>query len=200
MIIQQQLDQGNKRFELMQLRKQELTLLLQQLEHSKSEKRQSAEPQQQAVLKSTSGISHSNASNKKIKLGGFADHKGNMSLPTQAEILNRFGDKKLDSGLNWEGLMFGVQAGQPVAAIYPGQVVFSDWFRGYGQLLVIDHGNGYMSLYGHNQQLSVQSGNMVDAGELIAYAGSTGGLSKPGLYFEIRYNGVPDNPLNWCQL
>ena len=134
-----------------------------------------------------------------VLLGGFQQSKGKMRLPVKARIDKRFGQIKSESGLAWEGLMFSMQQGQQVSAIYPGQVVFSDWFRGYGQLLVLDHGEGYMSLYGHNQHLQVELGKSVDAGELIALSGDTGGLEKPGLYFEIRVEGAPDDPLRWCK-
>ena len=110
------------------------------------------------------------------------------------------GLRRRGCGLKWEGLMFEAAEGEEVVAIYPGQVVFSDWFRGYGQLLVLDHGDGYMSLYGHNRLLRADIGASVKAGEGIGEAGSTGGLSRPGLYFEIRHNGKPRDPLEWCRI
>ena len=96
--------------------------------------------------------------------------------------------------------MLDTRHGEAVSAIFSGQVVFSDWFGSYGQLLVIDHGDGYMSLYGHNQSLMVGIGDNVAAGQQIAAAGDTGGLDGAGLYFEIRENGVPTNPAVWCRL
>ena len=96
--------------------------------------------------------------------------------------------------------MFGVQDGQNVKAIHSGQVVFSDWLRGYGQLIVLDHGEGYMSLYGHNRLFEVELGDLVDSGQVIALAGSSGGLENPALYFEIRENGAPVDPLKWCKM
>ena len=147
----------------------------------------------------SSDAQNTNQNTSPVLLGGFQQSKGKMRLPVKAHIDKRFGQIKPESGLAWEGLMFSMQQGQQVSAIYPGQVVFSDWFRGYGQLLVLDHGDGYMSLYGHNQHLQVELGNSVDAGELIALSGDTGGLEKPGLYFEIRVEGTPDDPLRWCK-
>ena len=131
---------------------------------------------------------------------GFASKKGLLPMPLRAPIQHLFGNKKQESGLVWKGLMMTADEGQPVAAIYPAQVVYADWFRGYGQLVVLDHGDGYMSLYGHNQLLHVDIGDAVAAGQHIASAGQTGGLPKPGLYFEIRERGEAVNPLNWCLL
>ncbi len=135
-----------------------------------------------------------------ITLGGFQQYKGGLGAPVNGRISARFGQRKPESGLKWEGLMFEAVEGEEVVAIYPGQVVFSDWFRGYGRLMVLDHGDGYMSLYGHNRLLRAGLGASVEAGEGIGEAGSTGGLSRPGLYFEIRHNGEPRDPLEWCRI
>ena len=132
--------------------------------------------------------------------GGFSLNRGRMRLPTAGRIRYRYGQRRPESGLTWEGIMVQVAAGESVTAIYPGQVVFADWFGGYGQLLVLDHGDGFMSLYGHNQSLDVALGDAVAAGQVVARAGDTGGLNQPGLYFEIRYNGEPDDPLKWVRL
>jgi septal ring factor EnvC (AmiA/AmiB activator) len=85
-----------------------------------------------------------------------------------------------------------------VRAIWHGRVAFADWLRGFGLLLIIDHGGGYMSLYGHNQSLYKEVGDWVQVGELIATVGDSGGNTEPGLYFEIRYKGTPQDPTNWC--
>jgi septal ring factor EnvC (AmiA/AmiB activator) len=132
-------------------------------------------------------------------LAGFGNNRGTLSLPLKADIEAKFGQKKQESGLRWEGVLFNSSGGQSVRAIYPGQVVFSDWFRGYGQLMVLDHGDGYMSLYGHNQDLQVGIGDIVQANQVIALAGESGQTLSPGLYFEIRHNGNPDDPLKWCR-
>ena len=132
-------------------------------------------------------------------LAGFSNNRGNLPLPVEAGIQARFGQKKQESGLRWDGILFDSQKGQSVKAIYPGQVVFSDWFRGYGQLMVLDHGDGYMSLYGHNQALEVEMGDIVQADQVIALASESGEDPSPGLYFEIRHNGNPDDPLKWCR-
>jgi septal ring factor EnvC (AmiA/AmiB activator) len=133
------------------------------------------------------------------ELAGFGNNRGALPLPIKAGIRARFGQKKPESGLIWEGVLFNSRQGQPVMAVYPGQVVFSDWFRGYGQLMVLDHGGGYMSLYGYNQSLQAGLGDTVKSGQVIAMAGEAGELLAPGLYFEIRHNGLPDDPLQWCR-
>ncbi len=134
-----------------------------------------------------------------IKLAGFGNNRGILPLPVKAGISARFGQKKPESGLTWEGVLFHSRLGQPVAAIYPGQVVFSDWFRGYGQLMVLDHGGGYMSLYGYNRSLQAAVGDTVNSGQVIAMTDEAGEMPAPGLYFEIRHNGMPDDPLQWCR-
>ena len=88
--------------------------------------------------------------------------------------------------------------GEPVKAIYAGRVIFADWFQGQGLLMIIDHGNGYMSLYGHNESLLQNAGAWVAGGETIATVGNSGGQSMAALYFEIRLNGQPSNPNLWC--
>ncbi len=129
----------------------------------------------------------------------FRSYKGELDMPLRAPIRYRFGQKQKESDLIWDGLTLAAKEGQQVTSIYAAQVVYADWFRGYGQLIILDHGDGFMSLYGHNQLLYVALGDTVKAGGLIAKAGTTGGLREPGLYFEIRDNGVPVDPLIWCK-
>jgi septal ring factor EnvC (AmiA/AmiB activator) len=96
-----------------------------------------------------------------------------------------------------QGLMFFANEGEPVSSVYPGKVVFSDWLRGYGLLLIIDHGNGFMTLYAHNQSLYKHKGDTVHQGESIASVGHSGGILKNGLYFEVRQRGKAVPPLEW---
>ncbi|MEJ2398964.1 MAG: peptidoglycan DD-metalloendopeptidase family protein [Gammaproteobacteria bacterium] len=91
------------------------------------------------------------------------------------------------------------KAGRNVHAISHGRVAYADWLRGYGLLMIIDHGDGYMSLYAHNQALYKETGEWVEAGEVIASVGKSGGQKQAGLYFEIRHNGIPVNPARWCR-
>ena len=87
-----------------------------------------------------------------------------------------------------------------MASIFRGRVAYADWLRGFGLLIILEHGDGYMTLYGHNQSLYKEAGDWVEAGQTIAGSGSTGGPSEPGLYFEIRHNGEPRDPLEWCRI
>lgn len=130
----------------------------------------------------------------------FAELKGKLALPLQAEIIGRFGEQKPDSGVRWEGLMLASEAGREVKAISAGEVVYADWYRGYGQLLLIDHGDDYMSLYSHNSDIFKSIGDLVSAGETVALVGATGGLAEPGLYFEIRQASQARDPLIWCKV
>ena len=129
----------------------------------------------------------------------FARLRGRLPLPTRGRILARYGSQKNVGNLKWRGLFIAGQEGQDVIAVFPGRVVFADWLRGFGLLLILEHGDGYMTLYGHNQSLHKGVGDWVEAGEVIASLGSTGDVTQPGLYFEIRHNGEPRDPLIWCK-
>lgn len=128
----------------------------------------------------------------------FLNRKGKMLLPVQGKVTNRFGSVRKQGKLQWDGVFIATDEGQSVYAVHYGQVVFSDWLRGFGLILIINHGEGYMSLYGHNQVLYREAGDWVYEGELIANSGNTGGLTEPGLYFEIRSAGQPTDPQSWC--
>lgn len=129
----------------------------------------------------------------------FASLKGKLPWPIAGKPANRFGARRNDSGLRWQGVSIPAREGSEIKAIHHGRVVFADWFRGSGLLVIIDHGDGYMSLYAHNQSLLSQQGDWVNAGEPIATAGNSGGQDHAGLYFEIRHNGRPSDPANWCR-
>ena len=129
----------------------------------------------------------------------FATLKGHLSWPSDGSLATRFGTPRNIGQLKWQGVMISAPEGKEVKAIYHGRVAFADWLRGYGLLLIIDHGNGYMSLYGYNQSLYKSVGDWVEAGETIATIGNSGGRLASGLYFEIRHNGTPVNPVSWCK-
>ncbi len=130
----------------------------------------------------------------------FQQLKGRLHLPVRGELLDRFGSPRSEGDLTWKGLFIAARAGEPVRAIAAGRVVFADWLRGFGNLLILDHGGGYMSLYGDNQTLYKQVGDVVHAGDTIAAVGDTGGNPQSGLYFEMRYKGKPFDPLTWISL
>jgi murein hydrolase activator len=130
----------------------------------------------------------------------FNQLKGRLNLPVRGELRNRFGSPREDSGLSWKGLFIAAPAGHEVKAIAAGRVVFADWLRGFGNLLIIDHGGGYMSLYGNNESLYKQVGATVRGGETVAVVGNSGGNTNSGLYFEIRHQGKAFDPLGWVNL
>jgi septal ring factor EnvC (AmiA/AmiB activator) len=129
----------------------------------------------------------------------FASRRGRMTLPIAGTIVNRYGSQRSSAKLTWNGVFIAADQGEPVQAIHYGRVVFSDWLRGFGLMIIISHGEGYMSLYGHNQVLYKETGDWVSAGDNIAAVGDSGGQSQMGLYFEIRQSGKPTNPQQWCQ-
>ncbi|MGI0118726.1 murein hydrolase activator EnvC family protein [Zooshikella sp. RANM57] len=128
----------------------------------------------------------------------FQFNKGKMPLPAKGAITQSFGAIHKQTKLRNNGLFIKASAGKPVYAIHHGRVVFSEWLRGSGLLIIIDHGDGFLSLYAHNQTLLKETGDWVKAGEKVATVGNTGGRQENGLYFEIRRKGKPQNPLHWC--
>lgn len=130
----------------------------------------------------------------------FKGMKGELQLPVSGIISQSFGDNRNIGKMRWRGVFIEAPEGEPVHAIHYGRVVFSDWLRGFGLLLIVNHGQGYMSLYGHNETIKRETGDWVTAGETIATVGDTGGQNKTGLYFEIRIDGDPADPQLWCQV
>jgi len=127
----------------------------------------------------------------------FARLKGKLAWPVQGRLAGDFGQSRGAGPVKWNGVLLEASAGTPVRAVYHGRVAFADWLQGLGLLIIVDHGGGYMSLYGHNEALLKESGDWVEPGETIAQVGDSGGQSRAGLYFEIRYNGEPVNPHPW---
>jgi len=128
----------------------------------------------------------------------FQSSKGSMRWPVSGVIVSRFGQKGNGSSLHHRGVFIRAAVGSQVSSISYGRVVYADWLRGYGLIAVIDHGDNFLSLYGHNQTLYKRVGDWVKAGEVIAATGDSGGLGHSGLYFEIRRQGIPLNPAKWC--
>ena len=129
----------------------------------------------------------------------FAKLKGKLNWPVHGDLLTQFGGNKPNTQLKWRGVVIDAAAGIQVHAISDGRVVFADWFRNLGLLIIIDHGDQYMSLYGYNQSLLKKTGDWVLPGEAIAFAGDSGGQLRSGVYFEIRHSGTPVNPKKWCR-
>jgi septal ring factor EnvC (AmiA/AmiB activator) len=126
----------------------------------------------------------------------FGRSRGLLPWPVAGRLTAQFGDTRA-SGVKWEGVVIATERDAPVRAVSAGRVVYADWLPGMGLLLILDHGEGYMSLYGHNDRLLKAAGESVGAGEAIAAAGDTGGRAAPELYFEIRRGGKPVNPAPW---
>ncbi len=129
----------------------------------------------------------------------FPSAKGHLAWPVQGKLTGDFGDEIAGGAVRRKGVLFSSPAGTTVRAIYHGRVAFADWLPGLGLLIVIDHGDGYMSLYGHNSALLKEAGDWVTPGEPIAEVGDTGGQTKPSLYFEIRHEGRAVDPHDWMR-
>jgi len=126
----------------------------------------------------------------------FVSRKGKLKWPLKGRVAHSYGSPR-SGELRWEGWLISAKAGAAVKAVHNGRVVFSNYLRGFGLLIILDHGDGYMTLYAHNQELLKDTGDWVQSSETVARAGDTGGLSKPALYFEIRKQGKPADPKSW---
>ena len=129
----------------------------------------------------------------------FGKQQGRLYWPAKGTVKKLYNHWRSVGEVKWQGNIIRARAGTPVHAISHGRIAYSDWLRGYGLIVIIDHGDGYMSLYAHNQALLKEVGDWVENNEIIATVGSSGGLKQAGLYFEIRHNGKPDNPSRWCK-
>ena len=130
----------------------------------------------------------------------FGQLRGQMRFPVRGELVGRFGAPRADGGTTWKGVFIRAGAGADVRAVAGGEVVFSDWLRGYGNLIIVDHGSDYLSIYGNNDALLKEVGERVSGGDAIASVGSGGVGSESGLYFEIRHQGQPLDPMQWVRL
>lgn len=127
----------------------------------------------------------------------FAQLQGRMILPVRGELTRRFGAPREEGGARWRGVFIRAGGGEDVRAVASGEVVFSDWLRGYGNLIIVDHGDDYLTVYGNNDTLFSLVGDRIPAGAPIASVGASGGAQESGLYFEIRHRGEPVDPMQW---
>lgn len=132
---------------------------------------------------------------QQVDFGGL---RGRLPWPAEGRLVRQFGTPKLGS-LVWDGVMIAAPEGNEVRAVHHGRVAFADWLRGFGLLLIVEHGDGYMTLYGHNQSLFKEAGDWVDVNEPIALVGSSGGRERAGVYFGIRHQGRAVDPVRWCR-
>lgn len=130
----------------------------------------------------------------------FSALRGQLALPVRGELGNRFGGPRADGGLTWKGLFIAAGTGEDVRAVANGRVVYADWLRGFGNLLILDHGDNYMTLYANAESLLKQVGDRIRGGETVATVGNSGGNPESGLYFEMRHEGRPFDPLEWVKL
>lgn len=161
-------------------------------------------PSVSTVVKNTPStnvaVNNENLPSDNFSGANFAALKGKLRLPVRGAVSNRFGSARQDSGVSWKGLFIKASEGAEVKAVATGRVVFADWLRGFGNLIIIDHGDGYMSLYGNNQSVLKQAGEVVKGGDTIASVGNTGGNESNGLYYELRNQSRPFDPMTWSSL
>jgi septal ring factor EnvC (AmiA/AmiB activator) len=163
--------------------------------------RQRQQQQQQSQTGASSAPSGPLVSSAGGNFGGpFAKAKGKLPWPVDGRLVARYGTPRGgDARTKWDGVLIGASVGTQVRAVHGGRVVFADWLRGAGLLVILDHGNGYLSLYGHNQSLLRDAGDIVKAGDPIATVGTSGGQETAALYFAIRQQGRPSDPAQWCR-
>lgn len=132
--------------------------------------------------------------------GAFSALKGKLRLPVKGTVVGRFGTPRAEGGTSWKGIYIRAAEGAQVQAVAAGRVVFSDWLRGFGNLMILDHGDGFLSVYGNNESLLLEAGENASAGAAIATVGNSGGNPQSGLYFELRHQGQAFDPLKWASL
>ena len=150
--------------------------------------------------KSDNAVINSKLPNASAAGAAFSTLKGKLNLPVRGKLVNTFGGQRSGKHVTWKGLFIESPTGSEVKAISAGRVVFADWLRGFGNLIILDHGNNYMSLYGNNATLHKQVGESVRGGDTIATVGNSSGNTDSGLYFELRHGGKPFDPLTWIKI
>jgi murein hydrolase activator len=160
----------------------------------KTTKKKSGKPAEEEVVSNETTPSNAYAGSN------FASLKGKLHLPVRGDVINRFGSAREDTGVTWKGLFIKAAEGNDVKSVAEGRVVFADWMRGFGNLIIVDHGGGYMSLYGNNQALLKSVGEEVNGGDNIASVGNSGGNESNGLYYELRRNSQPFDPMSWSSM
>ncbi|MGQ9862093.1 MAG: murein hydrolase activator EnvC family protein [Thiobacillaceae bacterium] len=161
--------------------------------------RMAAKPARPAQKPKTPGQQVTEVADASLAKYEFEKLKGRLALPVAGEIVSRYGQPREGGGPAWKGLFIRAPQGREVRAVGNGRVAFADWLRGFGNLLILDHGDGFLSLYSNNESLYKQVGELVRAGDVISSVGNTGGQEEPGLYFELRHQGRPFDPLSWVK-
>lgn len=191
---------SSKKLKQLQQDRDRLNTLLKKIAKQKEELRRLEEQRrkEQAKQQKQSKKGKKKVKRKPVK-GGFVKQKGRLNYPVQGDRKRNFGSRLAESGMKSEGVFIATKGGVPVKSIFRGRVLFAEFLKGYGLLLIIDHGDDHISLYGHNELLYKKVGDSVSTNEIVAKTGVTGGLKSTGLYFEIRQNATPVNPDKWCQ-
>lgn len=204
---------GSRRDEARALREDEarMALLLRELERQAQQVREAAVPQRPVAVPPPgtdapepsppvrSAVLAPPAPGPTPGSVSFAQLQGQLGLPVRGELVGRFGAPRAEGGTTWRGVFIRARQGAEVKAVAAGEVVFSDWLRGFGNLLILDHGNDYLSVYGNNDALLREVGDKVDGGATLASVGASGNQGESGLYFEIRHQGRPVDPLRWVR-
>jgi septal ring factor EnvC (AmiA/AmiB activator) len=193
--IKTDISKGRKEIGRLKRDEDRLTKLIDQLAKAIARTREERKSDRDSVPRKTESIE--SAADGSAAGQAFAALRGKLKLPVRGELQGRFGSPREEGGVTWTGLLIKTKTGNAVNAVADGQVVFADWYRGYGNLLVIDHGGGYMSVYGNNESLLKQVGDSTRSGETVASVGSSGGASESGVYFELRHEGKPFDPMKW---
>ena len=185
------------RREIGRLRRDEarLTRLVEEIAKALAARPKQRQPEKEPARKRGTPVDQ--VADASLSAKAFASLKGRLKLPVRGELMNRYGSPREEGGSSWRGLFIRAATGEMVRAVADGHVVYADWLRGFGNLLILDHGSGYMSLYGYNEGLLRQVGEAVKGGDAVAQVGASGGAEESGLYFELRYDGKPFDPLRW---
>ena len=210
--LTEQLKQQQSQLASLQAEQQEQRAQLEQQQHRQEEKLAELQQQQrkdrsrvtqleqsrEQLEQVLSAIETALAQQKDVRLVGLQAVKNQLRWPSDGDVKRLFGQRR-EGPLEWKGVLIEGQNGQPVRSIANGRVVYADWLRGFGLVIVIDHGESYMSLYGHNQTLTKAVGDKVRKDEEISLMGQSGSRNSAALYFEIRHQGRPQNPSNWIR-
>jgi septal ring factor EnvC (AmiA/AmiB activator) len=212
-LLRRQLNSQKERYEQLQKNQQQLSQLIESIDRqialnarkekerlAKEKAKREAEAKQRAAQqKPQMAKPDPRRTTVAPAVGNFGNLRGKLTMPTKGSVAARFGQKREGAAANlaWRGLLIRAPQGQNVVATASGTVVFSDWMRGFGNLLIVDHGSNYLSVYANNESLLKSRGDRVKQGETIATVGNSGGEDEPGLYFELRYKGKPFNPQPW---
>ena len=190
--VSEDIEKGRKQLSTLKLNEERLSQLVERLAKEAAARKKPRRPGKRLANKALPEADTGS--------GTFRQLKGKLHLPVIGELMNRFGGQRQDSGLSWKGIFIAAKPGKDVKAIASGRVVYADWLRGFGNLLILDHGDGYMSLYGNNESLLKQTGEEARTGDTIASTGNSGGNPDSGLYFELRFQGKPFDPIPWVTL